>query len=442
MGAWQAFCGFGFAASTYYISPSGDDRMSGLSVSTPWQSVSKVNSVSFQPGDRILFEGGQLFQGPVKLDSRDGGAPNHAIQVGAYRVAGHKLATILAKNGAGIEVHGTSGLRISNLTIRGDGPMINKQSGIILFGSKTKGASHVVIDRVEISGFGEHGISIIASEASCGYRNVLISHCTIHDNNLNGILTEGPWGHDIYAHQDIRVKDCNVFNMFGGSGITLSSVNGGIVERCVAYNNGANFSGAVGIWAWDSNNILFQFNESYGNRTKGVDGDGFDFDGGVTNSVMQFNYSHDNDAAGFLLAQYDLAPQAMKNITIRFNISKNDARKRKYGAIHVWNGDASSRISKVHIYRNTIFQDIPLDNPTTGSLSKVEGSGDASEAATSPSNEGSAIRIVSSNTSAAVHNNTLLTIGAGMQWNGAWFSWVFRKLYPPGLLPSAEESMR
>lgn len=84
----------------------------------------------------------------------------------------------------------------------------------------------------------------------------------------------------------------------------------------------------AGIWAWDSNNILLQFNESYANRTIGVDGDGFDFDGGVTNSVMQYNYSHDNDAAGFLLAQYAFAPQAMKNIVIRYNISENDCRRK------------------------------------------------------------------------------------------------------------------
>ncbi len=56
-------------------------------------------------------------------------------------------------------------------------------------------------------------------------------------------------------------------------------------------------------------------------------GAGFDFDGGCTNSTLQYNYSHDNYGAGYLLAQFDNAP-LMKNITIRYNISENDGRKK------------------------------------------------------------------------------------------------------------------
>ena len=55
-----------------------------------------------------------------------------------------------------------------------------------------------------------------------------------------------------------------------------------------------------------------------------MDGVGFDFDGGVTNSVMQYNYSHDNDAAGFLRAQYAFAPQPMKNIGSRILVIQVD----------------------------------------------------------------------------------------------------------------------
>ena len=210
----------------------------------------------------------------------------------------------------------------------------------------------------------------------------------------------------------------------------------------MAYNNGVNFSGAVGIWAWNSNNILFQFNESYRNRTKGLDGDGFDFDGGVTNSMMQFNYSHDNDAAGFLLAQYDFAPQAMKNITIRHNISKDDARKLNYGAIHVWNGDTISRINKVHIYRNTIVRDSPADHFTTGSLTNREGRSDPHQPAAPAANNGEAIRIVSPITSASVHDNAILSKGCGMRWNEAWLSLLFTKCMRSVLFPFPVESVR
>jgi predicted porin len=43
-------------AATYYVdSARGKDVNSGLSQRAAWQSLDKVNSSRFQPGDRILF---------------------------------------------------------------------------------------------------------------------------------------------------------------------------------------------------------------------------------------------------------------------------------------------------------------------------------------------------------------------------------------------------
>ena len=39
---------------------------------------------------------------------------------------------------------------------------------------------------------------------------------------------------------------------------------------------------------------MIQYNESYGNRSQTVDGGGFTLDGGLTRSVLRYNYSHDN----------------------------------------------------------------------------------------------------------------------------------------------------
>ncbi len=403
--------GLSAVAATYYVSSTGDDRHSGLSPENPWQTVAKVNRIAFQPGDCVLFKGGETFQGPVNLDIHDGGAPDNPMLVGSYPETGEKMATIFARAGRGIDAFNTSGLRISRLKILGNGPDSNTQSGILLLSSKDKGASHVQIDHVEVSGFGKYGISVGAWNTKNGYREVSITNCSTHDNLRAGIFTWGPWGPAIYAHRGIRLIDCEAYNMKGGSGITLSSVDGGIVERCLAHDNGTEFSGAAGIWAWDSNNILIQFNESYRNRTIGVDGDGFDFDGGVTNSVMQYNYSHDNDAAGFLLAQYAFAPQAMRNIVIRYNISENDCRKLGYGAIHVWNGEDTHRISEVHIYQNTIYLDSPAGKKPARPPGPFQVVLNALGIGAESPNKPSAISVISPTRSISVHNNLFFTSG-------------------------------
>jgi len=57
--------------------------------------------------------------------------------------------------------------------------------------------------------------------------------------------------------------------------------------------------GGVGIWAWDSNDIVIQHNIAHHNRTGSYDGGGFDLDGGVSNSIMHYNLSYENDGSGY-----------------------------------------------------------------------------------------------------------------------------------------------
>lgn len=138
-----------------------------------------------------------------------------------------------------------------------------------------------------------------------------------------------------------------------GDGIVFGSVSGGIIERSLAHDNGALGFGGIGIWTYDSTSVTIQDNESYNNHTSGgTDGGGFDLDGGTSNSVLQYNYSHGNDGAGLGLYQYSGAP-AWSGNTVRYNISENDGRKNSYSGIQLWNG--GSGLSGAEIYNNTIY---------------------------------------------------------------------------------------
>lgn len=52
-------------ATTYYVSPSGNDSNNGTSILTPWKTISKVDQSAyiFQPGDQILFQRGGKYYG-------------------------------------------------------------------------------------------------------------------------------------------------------------------------------------------------------------------------------------------------------------------------------------------------------------------------------------------------------------------------------------------
>ena len=61
------------SATDYYVSSSGNDSSNGLSSSSPWRTIAKVNSefARMIPGDRILFNRGNTFYGTLII-SRSG----------------------------------------------------------------------------------------------------------------------------------------------------------------------------------------------------------------------------------------------------------------------------------------------------------------------------------------------------------------------------------
>jgi hypothetical protein len=347
------------AGTTYYVSPSGNDRGPGTSPERPWRSLDRVNRQAYQPGDRILLEGGQTLRGGLHFDGASRGTSDLPITIGSY---GNGRATIDAGKGTAIYVEASGGFTISNVSLAGSGRESNSGDGISFFNNlpRNRKLDYVRIDNVDVSGFGSYGITIGGWNGASGYRGVRVTDVVSHDNGRAGIIT---YGEEMYANADVYVGDSAAFGNAGvagldtnsGHGIVLGSVDGGTIERSLAYDNGwlcdSQNGGPVGIWAYNARNITIQHNESHHNRTASqIDGGGFDLDHNVSDSVMQYNYSHDNEGAGFLLAQ-PLATDGHTNTVVRYNISENDARKSpKHSGLHVWGG-----VRNAEIYNNTVF---------------------------------------------------------------------------------------
>ena len=71
-------------ATDYFVSSGGSDSADGRKPSTPWRTLERINSEfqGFKPGDRILFNRGDIFRGKLKI-SRSGSQGNHIV-IGAY----------------------------------------------------------------------------------------------------------------------------------------------------------------------------------------------------------------------------------------------------------------------------------------------------------------------------------------------------------------------
>ncbi|MEK7950638.1 right-handed parallel beta-helix repeat-containing protein [Luteolibacter soli] len=334
-----------------------------------------LNSANFEPGDRILLAGGTTFTGTLNLGSQDTGTDALGNLIAPILITsyGTGRATIAAGDGVAINGYNIGGIEISNLILTGSGVAANgtttsTKSGISFYCDAPANLKfrHVYIDNVEVSGFGSRGISIGGYNGSAGFDDVRISNSNIHDNLHAGIEIYGYPG-ITNALTNVTISNCNVHHQPGkaassgntGSGIVLAGVTGGVVDHCVSHDNGANNTtseGPVGIWAYHSANIVFQYNEVYGTQTLGGDGGGFDFDIGTTNSVMQYNYSHDNDGAGFLL--YGVAdPEASTGHVIRYNVSYNDGRDSASGSAS--GISLSNNVRDLSVYGNTVLLPAP-----------------------------------------------------------------------------------
>jgi hypothetical protein len=86
------------AGTAYYVdSKDGDDTNSGTSVGKPWKTLDKVNSVVFQPGDKILFKADCSWTGILR--PKGSGAEGKPIVIDMYGIGNKPII-----NGAGIKV--------------------------------------------------------------------------------------------------------------------------------------------------------------------------------------------------------------------------------------------------------------------------------------------------------------------------------------------------
>ena len=338
----------------------------------PWRSIERVNATELLPGDSVWFQANQTFVGNLYLtEVRQSNRPTEgAVTIGSY---GGGCATIDAGVRDGLVVKNRGSIHLQNLNFTGAGASENTGSGILFTNTLPKDAkfTDIWIHRVDVSGFRDSGICFTADPTDgswSGFRDVRITHTTSRDNGDAGISCIGAWNpaQAGYAHADFYVGNCSAYRNVGipgkgshsGNGIVLAQVDRATIEYCCAYENGRlndyEGGGPVGIWTWDANGVLIQFNESHHNRTgSSKDGGGFDLDGGVTNSTVQYNYSHDNDGAGYLLAQFEGARPFYGNL-LRYNLSVNDGRKNSYGGIHLWSTGANGGITDTTFFANRI----------------------------------------------------------------------------------------
>ncbi|MCC7373740.1 MAG: right-handed parallel beta-helix repeat-containing protein [Verrucomicrobiales bacterium] len=358
-------------ATDYYLAPRGSDDALGNSPRSAWRTLERANHLitetGLHPGDRILLQGGSTFDGHLVIDNAGGGSKDRPASIGTF---GQGPAKIRCGPHTAILVRETPWIVVSNLVLQagpqndGDGIRFDR---VQTTGRRIPGAQ---VLRCAMTGFGWHGIMVDASQRPDGYEHVVIADCETSANRHAGIMIYGgnPAGRSGHPHADITVHRCRSMNNLGdptefrhhsGSGILIDGVDGALVSECVASGNGfecrSERGGPVGIWAHAARAVIIERSESHGNRSMLRDGGGFDLDGGCEDSVLRWNFSHDNDGPGFMVYTYAGAAYSDSNCRVIGNFSWNDGRKGSgYAGLQIGAEDGC-RITHLDVSGNTII---------------------------------------------------------------------------------------
>ncbi len=326
----------------YVDAVAGSDANAGNAPDQAWASLARACEEALEPGSKVLLKRGSAWNESFKLRGR---APADApISLGAYgdgprpRISGGQAHAITADEPV-------SGWRISGLELTSTNDLnpTRKITGGTcgVFLSQEDACEGLTIEDCVIHDTSGPGIYLLArGDPKPVFKDVLIEHCEIYNASC-GIQFMAPPKYGTESFTDFRIAHCVVHDI-GGDGIVPFCGNGGVIEYCTAYRTGLGVDPSdhspVAIWyAW-ANNCVIQFCEAYDNRTggRGADGGGFDLDGGCVDCILQYNYSHDNEGAGYLICSFDPKNWPCTGCICRYNVSVNDGLQNDYASIHFW----------------------------------------------------------------------------------------------------------
>jgi hypothetical protein len=192
---------------------------------------------------------------------------------------------------------------------------------------------------------------------------ITVENSTIKNTSFNGIVTKQyagdgsgavftGWGKRATAtdsrftpHTDVTIRGNYISQAntdYGGNGIFLTGVRGGLVE-----GNVIDRVGVSGVETNMADDVTVQHNEIMGTHHMGgsSDANGLDPDIGTTNQVFQYNYLHDN-GDGILLCACNSSVQ-FGSAVVRYNVITGTDR---------WNINMSQTTGSVaDVYNNTFY---------------------------------------------------------------------------------------
>ncbi len=394
---------------TYYIDNElGDDSNDGSSEDTPWQNISKLQDITFGAGTIIKLKRGCVWE-QQQLFFNGSGADSNPITIEAYGT-GDKPAL----NGGGavnyvIQLFNQEYIEISNLYISNEG---SEKGGIL------KGISVIAdnfgelnhlhftnIDFADITGTDGEGSGVYdnsddskqaggllfhirGDDVQTYFDDVLVDQCSFLNCSNTGTSNTSHWtslnfdsdwddngegtSSSDYVHNFVPSKNMvfsrNRFENIYAQGIIIRTAEDPIMEYNLFYycsigegSNNACFNSKTTGAIWRYNESCFtQWQTGQG------DGAGIDSDIRTKNTLIEYNYCHDNEYGGVITTGGRFSTSFNDSTIIRYNVLANNG----HNSVRLCNNNTNAIIFNNLVYydmadtNRLVFQHLHGDTPS------------------------------------------------------------------------------
>jgi len=334
--------GTSFAAATggrtfYLDGEAGNDGAPGNHPQQAWRSITKLNSVTFQPGDRIYFKRGSSF--PGQFHPQGSGNASQPVVVDSYGSGALPHIHAYGKAQCSVYLHNVEYWTLRNLQVSNKGTQNQGNRAGVYVHHEDFGVAHgIVLDGLYVhdvngspikkQGAGA-GIMVNATgkQRPSRYEGLQISNCSVINTQRNGIHFLAGGSREGGLGRNVIVRG-NKIQQVPGDCILIIGCDGALVEHNTVSNCTELPPGeaAAGIWPFNSDNTLIQYNEVSGHQAH-ADGEAFDADLACNHTVIQYNYSHDNIGGLALICNMGNKNLGAGNTgtIVRYNVSINDS---------------------------------------------------------------------------------------------------------------------
>jgi hypothetical protein len=304
----------------YYVSNAGSDAADGLTTTTSWQTIAKVNGLTFSSGTKIAFKKGDIWREALTVPSS--GTFVNYITFGTYgignapKILGSTLLTAWTSDGSYIwhstatvtdpyalrdpgntyfkETNGNISwgkVKVANRAAlaseyqwewesnhiyiysptdpntRYSGVEVAQRSDDVLLNNQ----NYITFDGLEIAYSGSSGITESTSDVACD--GLIIKNCEIHHIGIKG--SDAAYGIQPFTHSDLLIQN-NIIHDCGRRGIsmncsTINTINI-LIEGNTFYHGFHTCALDLATVSANIDNVIFRRNLVYEDVNETLDG--------------------------------------------------------------------------------------------------------------------------------------------------------------------------